>query len=343
MVMPNHHPMRNSSAQDCYAAMNTRVVKFLALVMIALLSYSWLPQAAQALKESSSDDPYAQPFCDASGQCGETPEIPSPRTVFSAKTHKQYFSWWEAHAALNRSAAEYASRRQQSGIQQHQALILLGDSITESWIGTNMGKPEARTEGVPAVLTDFFKQDFDPLVLAIGGDQTQHLLYRLEHGEILPEFAHDQQAVFVVLIGTNNLGSGELPGPTSVGVMAVADYLLKHTTGKLLLVQLLPRGDRERVARLCPPRCDSHGTPFESFMPAVKKVNAVIHDEAPKLSNQYGANRLSIVDCGSAFLESKQGKKAEVDKGLMPDRLHPNAKGHRLLAKCILDCIGGNC
>jgi len=317
-------------SQDFFPHMNTGRVKFLALVVFALLSYHWVT--------TRNDDPYARPFCDASGKCGEKPEIPSPRTAFSAKSKEQYDLWWKVHATLNQKAEEYATRRQQAAQKSLPPLILLGDSITESWIGTDMGREIERAQGVPKVFADSFQHDFDPLVLAIGGDQTQHLLYRLQNGQILPIYANDEQATYVLLIGTNNLGSGELPGPTSVGVMTVAEYILKSTKGRLLLVQLLPRGDGWRVARLCPPRCDSNGNPFESYMPAIKKVNDAILNESPKLSKQYG-KRLSVVNCGSDFTNST----FVVDNALMPDRLHPNADGHRILAKCILDCINGSC
>jgi len=317
--------------QRCHLRINASFVRFLALTVLALVSYKW--------HLIWSDDPYARPFCDASGKCGEKPDIPSPRTVFSARSKEQAGLWWQAHATLNRSAEEYVTRRQRAAPDTLPPLILLGDSITESWIGTDMGIQIDRAKGVPAVLTDFFQQDYDPLVLAIGGDQTQHLLYRLQNGQLLPAYANDERGTYVVLIGTNNLGSGELPGPTSDGVIAVAEYILKSTKGRLLLLELLPRGDGKRLARLCPPRCDSRDNPFVSFMPAVKKVNDALRYEASKLSDRYGVNRLSVLNCGTNFT----GSATEVDESLMPDRLHPNAEGHRILAKCIKDCIKGSC
>mmetsp|Transcript_3618 Transcript_3618/g.4103 ORF Transcript_3618/g.4103 Transcript_3618/m.4103 type:complete len:361 (+) Transcript_3618:1-1083(+) len=332
MVAPKHLLSRRWTAQDFYSPMNKGLVKILALFIFALLFYRKISVPTRTY------DPYSRPFCDASGNCGENPEISSPRTVFSARSEEQYVLWWKVHAALNRTAAEYATRRQQAAQKSLPPLILLGDSITESWIGTDMGIPIERAKGVSTVLADFFQHDYDPLVLAVGGDQTQHLLYRLQNGQLLPSYANDDLATYVVLIGTNNLGSGELPTPTSIGVMTVAEYILKSTKGRLVLVQLLPRGDSQRLPRLCPPRCDSDGNPFESYMPAVKKVNDAIQNEAPKLSKQYG-NRLSVVNCGSDFLSSA----LVVDDALMPDRLHPNADGHRILAKCILDCMKGSC
>jgi len=294
---------------------------------------------AASVVSGHEKDVYAQtPMCNKNGRCGEPPEVPSPRTVYSARSAEQYSRWSVSHDDLKRAAADYAARRRNDPTKK--ALILLGDSITESWTGTNMGRPVARAKGVPDVLKNMAANNFlDPLVLGIGGDQTQHLIYRLQDAELLPEFADDDDAVFVVLIGTNNLGSGILPGPTSGGVRAVAEYILENTKGNLAVMELLPRGDGAlRLPKLCPPRCTSDGDPFESFMPAVTKVNAAISRMVPELKKKYG-RRIGRLDCGEAFLSGDAG--SEVDRDLMPDLLHPNAHGHELLAQCILHYIDG--
>ena len=70
-------------------------------------------------------------------------------------------------------------------------VLFLGDSITEGWEGG--GK-------------EVWKKDFRPLKAAnfgIGGDRTQHVLWRMQNGElegIKPKAA-------VLMIGTNNPGS----------------------------------------------------------------------------------------------------------------------------------------
>lgn len=134
-------------------------------------------------------------------------------------------------------------------------VVLIGDSITESWRGTSYGTPKARAKGVPEVLANsaLAPPEHSSLVLAISGDQTQHLLWRLEQGELPYALAQRKDAVFVVLIGTNNIGNGHLPLPTSKGVLAVGEWLLTHTRGFLLLVHLLPRADGFRVSPTSPP------------------------------------------------------------------------------------------
>jgi len=301
------------------------------------------------------------PFCNKRGECGETSFDFSPRTVYSAKSREQFEAWWDYYAVLNQTALQYAQRmygkesspkgQAESIVKSNKKpLILLGDSITESLMGTELGHPSERREDIARVYKKLYESsEYDPLILAVAGDQTQHLLWRLDHGglrlfngQVLP-YANDEDAGFVVLIGTNNLGAGHLPDEAARGVLAVAEYLLEYTRGRVIMLQLLPRGDSFRVQRLCPPRCGKDGLPFESFMPAVEKVNAKMKDEIQKLSEQH-TNRLTLLDCGDDFypndVEKEKGEEVNVD--FMPDRLHPNGKGHEALHRCIFKCVEGN-
>ena len=189
-----------------------RLWGLLALVMTATTFY-WY--------NGEEDDIYSlSPFCDEDGICHEKPDKDSPRTVYSAKSEKQFHQWWKFHAHLNSTVETYSNKRlsilQQtpagsSASRSSRPLILLGDSITESWIGSNLGHAVLRARGIPRVLTELLQispsTTLDPLVLGVGGDQTQHLLYRLSHGQLLPGYSEDPDAIFVVLIGTNNLGA----------------------------------------------------------------------------------------------------------------------------------------
>ena len=272
--------------------------------------------AVTALVSQSIAVPLA--MCGPDGQCREEPSTPSPRTRYTAKTSALQSAWTRFHEELARRAAAYAPTQK--------PLLLLGDSITEAWLGTSMNEDSERARGCPDVLAQKFP-DYSPLVLAISGDQTQHLLWRLQNGEwpsAIPS------ATVVVMIGTNNLGRGHLPGETARGVMAVASDVLMRLDGasKLLVLGLLPRGDGSRLLkRLCPPRCDKQGAPYASFMPAVSKVNSDVQQAVSDLHDQ----RVVFADCGAAFLDAA----GAVRERLMPDRLHPNAEGLGLLADCI--------
>jgi lysophospholipase L1-like esterase len=159
-------------------------------------------------------------------------------------------------------------------------------------------------------------------------------------------YADDPATVFVVMIGTNNLGAGELPKPTSKGILAVLEYLLQHTNNDshILWFPLLPRGDGKTwLPNICPPRCDRDGKPFRSFRAAIKKVNELALEGVAALNDNYkdkkGNSRIKVVECGAGFLNMDENDELEVKKELMPDLLHPNLEGHKLLAKCIREAI----
>ena len=82
-------------------------------------------------------------------------------------------------------------------------MVLLGDSITEGWRGTSKGEKKSDYKKGPELLAKEFGE-FAPLPLAIAGDQTTHLLWRLGH----QGFPTDPPPEYVtVMIGTNDLGS----------------------------------------------------------------------------------------------------------------------------------------
>lgn len=288
-----------------------------------------------------SQDPFAVSFCGADGICHEKPDKPSPRTVYSSWTKQQYDQWWEYNDRLNKRAEEYSKKREQQTVgRRKRSLVFLGDSITESWEGTGLGIEKKRAFGIPQVFENRFQKDFDPIVLAAAGDQTQHLLYRMINGQLPSDKEND--AIYVVMIGTNNLGSGELPGPTANGILAVATYVLENTQGRLLLFQVLPRGDVSTLETLCPPRCSSEATPFSSFLPAINKVNEQLSRQLTTLKDTYGSDRIQLMDCGERFLNNNKENKnnvQDVNLNLMPDLLHPNQRGHRILAECITSHI----
>jgi hypothetical protein len=71
-------------------------------------------------------------------------------------------------------------------------VLFLGDSITQGWEGS--GKP-------------VWREHFEPLKAAnfgIGGDQTQHVLWRITEGK---ELEGIQPKAVVLMIGTNNMRS----------------------------------------------------------------------------------------------------------------------------------------
>lgn len=340
---------------------------FVSLLVISFMSIYLLFRANNSDDHKLLISLFDQPFCDADGTCHEQPDVASPRTVYSAWNKEQYDLWWKYTKMLQARVQTYAENREAGHEGNTRPLILLGDSITEAWSGTGLGRPKHRAEGVPKVLEDELSKSsgLDPIVLGVSGDQTQHLLYRLQNGHMRAaqlhsnknnEIVYDPSAIFVVMIGTNNLGSGELPGPTTEGILAVVEYLLKETDDagcNVILFKVLPRGDGKSILpQLCPPRCKSNEkkVPFSSFLPPIQTVNDNLDNRTKDLNKTY-SSRIRLIDCNSPFLNKQYQKdnqksneendeaKYEVKTELIPDLLHPNALGHQILANCIKDSI----
>lgn len=203
----------------------------------------------------------------------ERPDVPSPRTNWSSKSPVQMQRWYMWHARLVKDAHQSVALEAPS----QRRLVFVGDSIFERLGGTSLGSPTDKAKGVPATMRALLgsRWPVPPLLLAAAGDQTQHVLWRLMHGELPVSLRRDPSLNFIMHVGTNNLGRGHSPEQTAAGVEAVARWLLHNTQGLLLLTTLLPRGDgATTLPHLCPPRCSDNGLPFTSFLPAVNQARA---------------------------------------------------------------------
>lgn len=226
-------------------------------------------------------------------------------------------------------------------------LVLIGDSITQSWLKFAQSLNASAfsrvgfgpVSGFPAGLPAAWRA---PLVLGISDDQTQHVLWRMrgrDHpqggGGELPPRLLDAGFLAVLCIGTNNLGHGHLPAEAARGIEAAADLILSATPrARLLLSALLPRGgplDDRGTKRVCPPRCAASGRPFRSFAPAVAEVNALLPAAVDRLASAY-PGRVALVECGGAI--GGPAPKAP-ESALAPDGLHPNAAGMKRWADCL--------
>ena len=260
----------------------------------------------------------------------ERADLPSPRTLWSVRGQKPMLRLWcKLHDKLVKGAATWQQPTGGSG------LALLGDSITESWRGTEFGRRVPRAAGVPRVLRETLGTRWPaPLVLRIAGDQTQHLLWRLQQGEAVAPWTQAPGMLSVLLIGTNNLGAGQRPAEAAAGVLAVASWLLRHTAGRVLVLATLPRADAWRLRQLCPAACRREGTaealgrgkvrtrcvcdaarrPRRSFMPAVLRLNGLVRPGVAALGH-----RAAFADCGDEFVAPPGSLKAGVRRELMPD------------------------
>lgn len=172
-------------------------------------------------------------------------------------------------------------------------LILIGDSITEGWGGEEVRELWEKFYGSRKVMN-----------AGIGGDRTQHVLWRLDNGNvdgIKPKLA-------VVMIGTNNSGD-DTADDIAAGITAIVEKLrAKLPDTKILLLGIFPRGENNDDER--------------------RKVNAATNKTIQSLDDGKSAFYLDISD---KFL-SEDGTLA---REIMPDLLHLSKQGYEIWGEAI--------
>jgi beta-glucosidase len=172
-------------------------------------------------------------------------------------------------------------------------LIFIGDSITQGWEGAGSDVWQRYYGGRNAVN------------LGISGDRTEHVLWRLENGNvdgISPKAA-------VVMIGTNNISRDRYSvQDVADGVTAVCRSLReKLPETKILLLAVFPRSQnpdkkRQRVIEL-------------------NRIISGLHD----------GKHIFYLDIGGCFV----GPDGTISKEVMPDFLHLSPAGYEVWAAAI--------
>jgi lysophospholipase L1-like esterase len=208
----------------------------------------------------------------------EDPTTPAPRSKDYPWMSRA--SWWQRHEQTLRAQGRAQAE-----------LVFLGDSIFEGWDA------------------EVYQERYTPyhaLNLGIGGDQTQHVLYRIHHGAL----SGLRPKVVVLLIGTNNLGlENAAADSVAAGIKGIVDETLTRLPkSKILLLGILPR--------------DQH--PDSPARAELARINARI----AQLDN---GGRVRFLDVGSRFLDPD----GTIPARLMEDYLHPTPAGYRVLAEAI--------
>jgi lysophospholipase L1-like esterase len=181
-------------------------------------------------------------------------------------------------------------------------VLFLGDSITDAWGGPGHN-PKANGSQV-------FAKEFEPLKTAnfgIGGDQTQHVLWRLQNGEL--EGIHPK--VVMLMIGTNNTAGRMANSAEQIadGIAAILKEIHKHSPEtKILLLGIFPRGQKPNPQR-----------------DKIKQVNEII----AKVDD--GGKSVKYLDIGDKFVEPD----GTISKEIMPDYLHLSPKGYQIWADAV--------
>jgi lysophospholipase L1-like esterase len=178
-------------------------------------------------------------------------------------------------------------------------LIFDGDSITDGWQGS--GKE---------VWAKYFDK-FRAANFGISGDKVEHLLWRLEQGQV----EGMDPKLIVLMIGTNNTGRDKAEQIAKGIKVLVNDYLKRCPSAHLLLLGVFPRAA-------------SAADPVRGKIADINKEIAGLEGE-----------RVTYLDIGPKLLEPDGTLSTEI----MPDRLHPSARGYEVWAEAILPVVEKYC
>ena len=248
-------------------------------------------------------------------------------------------------------------------------LVLVGDSITEAWRGTSFGARRAQYASAPEILARRLGE-YSPLPLAIAGDTTANVLWRLRNGG----FPKRAPAYAVLLIGTNDLSRAvalaararranatdadptrgdadcasdadvaallETGVPNAVGgIVAVVEALVALAPdAKIAVLGITPRGERirNRLSYLQPSvwtaAIDAVNARVETFLDRGRRAGALPFRGSRRYWN------VVFQPCAEPFLaRDAAGGGKRVDERLMRDGLHPNgAGGFDALGECVV-------
>lgn len=203
----------------------------------------------------------------------------SPTTPVAGKTNGE--KWWNGN--YERILTDLKKMEGKVDV------CLVGDSITARWNGETWQKHWGSLRAVN---------------MGIGGDRTQNVLWRLEHGQL----DGYQARLFVVMIGTNNLwGKDANPADVAEGIKAILALIqAKQPQAKILLLGIFPRGEKPNPGR-----------------DKIKAVNDII--------SKYAGGAVQYMDIGEKFLEADQ----TISKEVMHDHLHLAPKGYDIWREAI--------
>lgn len=229
----------------------------------------------------------------------EPPVSGNTAIVPAGKLEEDFYDWDQRHAAV--MAIKDTLKPE---------IVLIGDSITHMW-----GGPPEETSGRGDRGLEAWKSLFGDrpvLNLGFGWDRTQNVLKRIELGE-LDGLA--PQAV-VIHIGTNNLAGTvnareNTPAEIAEAIGVIADRVqAKCPQARVILMAVFPRGEK----------------PDNPYRAKIAAINEGL------VKKKIGERpRVTVVDLTSKFTNAD----GTISKEVMPDFLHPGAKGYAIWAEAL--------
>ena len=183
-------------------------------------------------------------------------------------------------------------------------VVLLGDSIMHFW---EWKQPESWKR---------FAANRTVLNLGYGGDRTQHVLWRIAHGEL---DGYDARHV-VLMIGTNNNSFKDSKPENVAGAieLIVSKIREKQPKAKIILHPIFPRGNSAQSVRHVDARARNDRT------------NALLKQFADR------DGKIIWIDFNDRLVDAS----GWVPKTIMRDEIHPTAAGYDIWMDALAPVIG---
>jgi lysophospholipase L1-like esterase len=215
------------------------------------------------------------------------PSLPCPDYRTESVTPEMLNESWAVEWWLPRHQQKLEEKRKLLAAGTPPEIVFIGDSITQGW----------ENEGREVWQRHYARHH--ALALGFGGDRTENVLWRLQHGEIdgiAPKVA-------VLMIGTNNTGHrAENPQTTAAGIKRLLDEIRqRQPLTKVLLLAVFPRGDK----------------PDDFLRRINERVNGLI-------SSYADGRHVFFLNIN----ESLMNPDGTLSKDILPDLLHLSEKGY---------------
>ena len=220
------------------------------------------------------------------GFCMAAEQVPLARASTPAAPYNDWTrKWWHQRFDEKKKLANATDYK----------IVFFGDSITHNWENNGKAVWDA----------NFAEGEYKALNCGFSGDRTEHLLWRLEHGQ----FGTSKPKAVVLMIGTNNTGhfspDDEAPVDTIAGIREILVRLRElYPETKVILHPIFPR----------------------SWKPTdgARLRNDIVNEQLP-----FFADGKRVVICD---FNEKLAPGGILTREMMGDALHPGKAGYEIWA-----------
>ena len=175
-------------------------------------------------------------------------------------------------------------------------ILMLGDSITHYWEISAFDEQDALTP-----IWKRYYEDHGAINLGIAGDQTQNLVWRVEHYD----FSNVHPRLAIILIGVNNIPTGHPFESTAYATRHIVKIIREKCPGiKVIVLKCLPYLYMGRI----------------EYQMMVDDYNELLPYYFRDIED------VELIDIGDMY----RGEDNLVNTDFFPDRVHPNRDGYLL-------------